>query len=101
MLSYVLRRLIYMIISLWAISIVTFVIIQLPPGDYLSLYVLQLESRGIHLNEEEIVLLRKQFGLDKPVYIQYFKWVGGALQGDFGRSFAMNRPVSELIGERL
>lgn len=101
MLSYVLRRFIYMIISLWAISIVTFVIIQLPPGDYLSLYVLQLETRGIRLNEEEIVLLREQFGLDEPVYIQYFKWVGRALQGDFGRSFAMNRPVSELIGERL
>lgn len=101
MLSYVLRRFIYMIISLWTISIVTFVIIQLPPGDYLSFYVLRLEERGIRLNEEEIVLLREQFGLDEPVYIQYFKWVGRALQGDFGRSFAMNRPVSELIGERL
>ncbi len=101
MLSFILRRIVYMIICLGAVSIVSFIIIQLPPGNYLTYYVVQLESRGIFPDEGEIAVLEKQFGLDQPIYVQYFKWIGGVLQGDFGRSFAMNRPVSELIGERL
>ena len=101
MLSYILRRIIYMIISLWAVSVVSFIIIQLPPGNYLTYYVERLRMMGEYPDEGEIAVLEKRFGLDQPIYVQYFKWVGGFLRGDFGRSFAMNKPVSELIGERL
>ena len=101
MLSYILRRLIYMVISLWAISIVSFIIIQLPPGDYLTYYVQRLRQIGQTPDEQEIATLEKKFGLDQPIYRQYFRWIGGVLQGDFGRSFLMQKSVSELIGERL
>jgi peptide/nickel transport system permease protein len=99
--SYVVRRFIYMIITLWLISVATFVIIQLPPGDYLTTYLMKLAQSGQKLDEAEIAALEKQYGLDLPVFLQYFKWFGKMLQGDFGRSFLRNRPVKELIGERL
>ena len=101
MLSYILRRLIYMVVSLVAVSVVSFIIIQLPPGNYLTYYVERLRAHGIYLNQQETAAIERQFGLDRPVYRQYFDWMGGVLRGDFGRSFAMNKPVSELIGERL
>ncbi len=101
MLSYIIRRSFYMIIILVLVSVVTFVIIQLPPGDWLTSYIEALNVSGIRVNQEQIRLLEKQYGLDLPLYAQYLKWAWKMLHGDFGRSFDWNEPVSKLIGERL
>jgi len=98
---YSIRRFLYMIFTLLAVSVTAFVIIQLPPGDYLTSYIAQLESQGVKVNEAEVASLRKQYGLDLPIYLQYFKWMWRMLHGDFGRSFAWNKPVSQLIADRL
>lgn len=90
-----------MIIILLAISVVSFVVIQLPPGDYLTYYMQRLKASGVEVGEAQIRSLERQYGLDLPVYAQYFKWMWNMLHGDFGRSFQWNRPVSELIAERL
>lgn len=95
------RRILYMFVILIAVSITAFVIIQLPPGDYLTSYIAQLEGRGIEIDRAEIASLRKHFALDKPMYEQYFRWVGKLVRGDFGKSFMWNRPVRDLIVERL
>jgi len=103
MLSYALRRFLYMIIVLLLISVIAFTIIQLPPGDFLTSYIIQLTIGGTAVpSESEIASLKKQFGLGLPIYQQYFKWMWGMLHGDMGRSFQYgSRPVSELIAERL
>ena len=102
MLYYIVRRFLYMFIILFVLSIVAFIIIQLPPGDYLTSYIMQLQLTGTKVSEAEIASLEKQYGLDLSIYQQYFKWVWGMLHGDFGRSFQYGeRLVSELIGERL
>jgi peptide/nickel transport system permease protein len=90
-----------MIPTLIAISIISFVIIQAPPGDYLTIYVAQLEAQGEHIDRSTIEALRVRYGIDQPMYIKYFKWMRGVLQGDLGRSLEWNRPVSELIATRL
>ncbi len=99
--SYVFQRLIYMIFLLWLVSIVTFVVIQLPPGDYLSTYISRLEQAGEELSDEEVENLRRQYGLDLPLFLRYFKWFGQVLQGEFGFSFDWQQPVRDIIGERL
>jgi peptide/nickel transport system permease protein len=87
---------------LFLMSIVAFGIILAPPGDYLTSYVAQLEASGDFLDQAEIEGLKKQFGLGRPVHEQYLKWVSRiVLHGDLGRSLEFNRPVNELIGERL
>jgi len=101
LLSHIMRRLIYMVITLLVLSIATFVIIQLPPGDYLTSYIQALKVQGTDVGEGEIIALKRQYGLDLPIYLQYFKWMWKILHGDFGVSFQWNKPVSELIGERL
>ncbi|RLE09600.1 ABC transporter permease [Candidatus Aerophobetes bacterium] len=101
MVSYILRRLIYMICVLGVTSVVSFIIIQLPPGDYLTSYIVQLESSGTKVSEEQVASLKKRYGLDVPIYLQYFKWIWKMLHGDFGMSFAWNKPVSKLLAERL
>jgi len=98
---YTIRRLIYMVVVLWVISIAAFIIIELPPGDYLSSYIIQLESRGAAVDEAKIAALKKQYGLDLPMYLRYFKWVWNMLHGNFGKSLKWNEPVSKLIAERL
>jgi len=101
MLSYVIRRVIYMLIVLALVSVVAFIIIQLPPGDYVTSYVAALEAIGEPVQEEQIMALRKQYGLDLPIYFQYFKWLWNMFHGDFGQSFAWNKPVNQLLVERL
>jgi len=90
-----------MIILLLAITVVAFTIIQLPPGDFLSTYIMELKSRGTEVGEAELASLRKRYGLDLPIYLQYFKWMRKMFKGDFGKSFEWNKPVEELINERL
>ena len=90
-----------MIPTLIAISIISFVIIQAPPGDFVSYYIDQLESLGERVDASEIAALKERYGLSQPMYVQYFKWMGGLLRGDLGRSLQWNRPVAKLIAERL
>jgi len=73
----------------------------LPPGDYLTTQLMELKSQGDSTAEQQIAWLRAEYGLDKPMYIQYLHWIGGMLQGDFGYSFEYNRPVTEVVGDRL
>lgn len=101
MLSYVIRRFLYMIIILMVVSVVSFVIIQLPPGDYVTTYAAQLQASGRAVDEAMIASLTKQYGLDLPMYQQYFKWMWKMLHGDFGMSFTYKKPVSKLLAERL
>lgn len=101
MFAYTVRRLITMVPTLIAISVIIFVIIQLPPGDYLSTYVAELAAQGEGVNDERIAYLREKYGLDQPLWRQYLMWAGGLLQGDLGYSFEYQLPVSDLIGDRL
>ncbi|MEV4017909.1 ABC transporter permease [Nonomuraea angiospora] len=102
MLGYFGRRLVYVVVTLWAISIVTFVIINLPPGDYVSTLVANAQAGGEGLTPAEIANLRHRYGLDDPLLLQYWRWISAILlHGDFGQSFAWNQAVSTLIGERV
>ncbi len=102
MLSYILRRIAQIIPLLVGLSLIIFIIIQLPPGDYVTMYIQRLEQAGSKVSEYEIMTLRRLYNLDRPLYQQYFIWLRNiVLRGDFGRSLQWERPVSELIGERL
>jgi peptide/nickel transport system permease protein len=101
MLRYTAHRIVMMIPTLIAISIIVFIIIQLPPGDYLETYIAEIQAQGERVDPERIEFLREQYGLDKPVYEQYAVWFLGFLQGDLGYSFEYRLPVSEVIGDRL
>jgi peptide/nickel transport system permease protein len=101
MLHYLLRRLVTMATTLVAISVLVFVIIQLPPGDYLTTYIAELQAQGEDVEAEKIQFLREQYGLDKPLWQQYLVWATGLLHGEMGYSFEYNQPVSEVIGERM
>lgn len=83
------------------VSIISFIIIQLPPGDWLSAYVTRLRVQGAMVNEEIIEGLKQQYGLDQPLVLQYFTWMRGLLEGDWGYSFSYSRPVADLIMERM
>lgn len=100
--SYLLQRLFYMIFLLWMVSVVSFVVIQLPPGDYLSTYIARIEQNtGQQIPEENVQALREQYGLDLPLHLRYVKWFSQVLQGEFGFSYDYQEPVRNLIGERL
>lgn len=101
MVHYLIRRLIYMIVVLFAVSVVSFIIIQLPPGDYLNTVIMRMKERGEQVDYEAVEAMRVQYGLDRPLYAQYFFWMGNVLQGDLGRSFEWNRPVADLLRERI
>jgi len=101
MLVYILRRILLMIPTLLAISVIVFTIIELPPGDYLESYVAELQAQGETVDQQEIDFLREQYGFEDPTHIRYFKWVFGMVQGDFGFSFEYRLPVSEVVGDRM
>lgn len=101
MFSYILRRLVYMVVVIALLSIVSFVIIQLPPGDYLTTRIETMRASGTDMAASEVAALRKQYGLDLSPTMQYFKWIAGFAGGNFGMSFQWNRPVKDLIGDRL
>lgn len=99
---YILRRLLYMVPTLFLISVVSFAIIQLPPGDYLTTVVSKLAAQGQSLDSAQITALQARYGLGDSVVVQYWKWISGiVLHGDFGQSFQWNRPVSGLLAQRL
>jgi peptide/nickel transport system permease protein len=102
MLTYIGRRLLQLIPLLAAISMVVFLIIQMPPGDFLTTYVDQLKLSGTDVAESTIIHLTAQYGLNEPIYVQYWIWIKNMiLHGDMGTSFQWNLPVSQVIGERL
>ena len=101
MMSYIVRRLFLMIPTILAISAIVFVIIQLPPGDYFTTVVNEIQSRGESVDTAKLEFLKSQYGFDKPLYVQYFHWVGGMLEGDFGYSFEHDQPVTDVVGDRL
>ena len=101
MLGFITNRLISMVFTIWAVSFIAFAIIQLPPGDYLTTYVAQLSADGDRVDPAAIQALRDQYGFGEPYLVQYWKWLGGLVHGDFGRSFEWKAPVSELIWGRL
>lgn len=101
MLQYITKRLLLSCITLLALSVLSFTIIRLPSGDYISFYIAQQQASGSPVSEQEAENLRAQYGLDKPAYQQYFKWMKGVVRGNFGTSFAYKRPVTSVIGDRL
>ena len=101
MLAYIGRRALLAVFTVWAISVLSFAIIQLPPGDYVTSYIAQMASMGSMVTDEEAQNLRIQYGLGQPIYIQYLKWMRLVVVGDFGFSMEWRRPVTEVIGDRL
>lgn len=99
---YVTRRVLYMIPTLFAISLVAFLIIQLPPGNFLTSYIAQLSAQGQGVDGAQIRALEERYGLNDPVVVQYWRWISGIVfHGDFGQSFEHRREVSDLIWDRI
>jgi len=102
MLLYILRRAGMMIPTLLVVSIISFIVIQLPPGDYLTTYAMQLRQQGDTIDVAELEVLRDRYGLGMPIYAQYWKWISGIVfRGDWGQSMEWRKPVKDLIWERL
>ncbi len=102
MIAYIVRRILLMIPMLLVVSILCFALIQLPPGDFLNSQLMRLAESGQVIDQALIDSLEQRYGLNRPLYQQYFAWMGGILlRGDFGRSFRWNQPVAELVWERL
>jgi peptide/nickel transport system permease protein len=102
MIKHLLGRIISMLVTLVLTSVVVFIIIQLPPGDYAERYAYKLEEAGTAVSEADRQALRAYFGIDRPLHEQYITWFSNiVLHGDFGVSFEYRRPVMDVIGERL
>ena len=101
MLAYLTRRVFVAIGTVLVLSVVSFAFIQLPPGDFVTAYVQELEGMGDVVSADEEEQLRDMFGLNQPFLVQYFKWMQRMAGGDFGFSMEYRRPVAEVIGDRL
>jgi peptide/nickel transport system permease protein len=102
MLRFIVRRILYMILTLVVVSVLSFTIIQLPPGDYLTTVVTNMRASGEVVDEAILAAMEQRYGLNQPIHVQYWKWISGILlRGDFGQSFEWNQPVSVLIWGRL
>ena len=102
MLNYVIKRLIYMIPTLFGMSLIAFMVIQLPPGDYVTSMLASMADSGQNVDPAQLEALRESYGFNDPIWLQYWKWITGILfRGDFGYSFEWNRPVADLIWERM
>ncbi len=102
LLNYIVKRLLQFIPMLIAVSVIIFFIIKLPPGDFLTTYIQQLELAGNDVNESMIINLKQQYGLDKSDVEQYFIWIKNIVtRGDFGRSFQWDKPVADVIKDRI
>ena len=101
MLSYIVRRILIMIPTLLIISVLAFIIIELPPGDYVTNYILELQQQGSDMSDSIAENIRLTYGLDKPTFVRYFIWLGQFLRGNLGYSFLWNQPVSEILESRL
>lgn len=103
MMQFILRRILLMIPTFFVTSVVAFVVIQLPPGDFATTYIAGQAAQGDNVNAQEVLSqLRSSYGLDQPIYVQYFKWLWGIVsRGDFGIAFEFHQPVSSLIWDRV
>jgi peptide/nickel transport system permease protein len=101
MLQYIIKRLLLLPLLLFIFSVFSFVIIQAPPGDFVTAYIAELATSGSSMDQAQIDALRHLYGLDQPMHIQYLKWIGRILRGDMGVSLDWQRPITQLIGERL
>jgi peptide/nickel transport system permease protein len=101
MITYFARRLTYMVFTFWLLSILIFIIIRLPPGDFVSHYVAMLQQQGDTIDQAQVDALRRLYGLDRSPVEQYLHWFGRFLQGDMGQSLEWRQPVSRLLQERL
>jgi len=102
MLSYILRRVTWAVPTLIGISMLSFFVMQLPPGDFLSSYAAILAQQGEGIGAEQLDRLKEAYGLDQPIYVQYWKWISGIVfRGDFGVSMEWKLPVSDLIWDRM
>ena len=102
MTAFIARRVFYMLVTVAAISVMTFVIIQLPPGDYVTAMVAQLNLQGTTVDPADMAAMRARYGLDDPIHLQYWKWISNIIfAGDFGYSLEWRRPVSDLLWNRL
>jgi peptide/nickel transport system permease protein len=102
MLAYIVRRVLLMIPTLLIVSVISFAIIQLPPGDYVDSLEASFAAQGGSVDQAQLEAIKERYGLGEPMHIQYYKWMSGILlRGDFGRSFEWNRPVADLIWDRL
>ncbi|MBN2048725.1 MAG: ABC transporter permease [Anaerolineaceae bacterium] len=101
MLSYLLRRLAYAAVMIVLVSFVSFLIIELPPGDFLTQKLIELQERGDRSAESRIAEYRFRYGLDKPLLERYWIWISHFVQGDFGESFRYEKPVKDVLGDRL
>jgi len=101
MTRYVLQRLVLLPVLLFVFSVAVFAIVQAPPGDFLTAYTATLASSGTSISAEHLDALRREYGLDQPIYVQYLKWMANLLRGNLGLSLEYQRPNTELIGERL
>ena len=102
MVRFILLRILYMVPTLFGMSLISFIIIQLPPGDFLTSVISAIAESGHGLDQASVARLTAQYGLDQPVYVQYWRWISGILlRGDFGWSFDWGQPVSRLIWDRL
>ena len=95
------RRIAALLVTLFLISIIAFIIIQLPPGDFVDAYAGKKTQGGVIITQDELDVMRVRLGMDKPLYQQYLKWIGGVVRGDLGFSWEYHRPVKDVIGERL
>jgi peptide/nickel transport system permease protein len=100
-LRYIGRRLAIGLLTIFVVSVLAFVIIQLPPGDFTTTYIARLAESGTSSGAAEADRLRSAYGIDQPIYVQYVKWIGHVVRGDYGMSFDWNRPVDDVIGDRL
>lgn len=101
MIAFIVRRLLLGIVTIWMISVLSFVIIQLPPGDFVDAYIANLAASGSSVSAEAADAMRKLYGLGQPIYVQYGKWIFRIITGDFGESMEWRRPVTEVIGDRI
>ena len=101
MFAFVLRRLVIFVPMIIVVSIVSFILIQAPPGNFLDDYISRLRAQGEQVDMAEIENLKRRYGLDQPMYVQYWRWITGVVQWDFGVSIEWQKPINELIGQRL
>jgi peptide/nickel transport system permease protein len=101
MVAYILRRVLGLIPTMIIVSIVTFIIIQLPPGDFFTTRAIEIAMSGGGQDKETVLKLQERYGADKPLHIQYLRWVSGFPRGDFGYSLEWNSPVLPIVLERM
>ena len=101
MIAFLVRRALMAFVTIWAVTVLSFLIIQLPPGDYVTSYIAQMSLSGGIVTEADVIALRQQYGLDQPIYVQYMKWMQQILRGNFGMAMEWGRPVLDVIGDRI